>query len=166
MSTSRLFLCLSRLWRCSHLVPCSSVGPDRPNYLGVFPAMSPDAESVSSSSSPSSSDESPVAAPPASSVGSLGGALRVSYDCRKCRQCTLCNAKSTDESPLDYSEEIFPEVQGRIPWRSYEKVKTDDGETVRVPSGRLCLICFNVYRALSFLAACLSSRLWRCFLFL
>ena len=107
--------------------------------------MSPDAESVSSSSS-SSSDESGAPPPPPSSVGSSGGALRVSYTSRKSRHCTLCNAKSTDQSPLDYSEEIFPEVQGRIPWRSYEKVKMDDGEQVRVPSGKLCLICFNVYR--------------------
>ena len=124
--------------------------------------MSPDAESVSSSSS-SSSDESGAPPPPPSSVGSSGGALRVSYTSRKSRHCTLCNAKSTDESPLEYTEEIFPEVQGRIPWRSYEKVKMDDGEQVRVPSGKLCLICFNVYRALGFFAACLSSRLWRCF---
>ena len=35
-----------------------------------------------------------------------------------------------------------------LPWRSYDKVKQDDGDTVRVPSGKLCLICFNVYRAL------------------
>jgi hypothetical protein len=68
--------------------------------------MSPDAESVFSSSS-SSSDESGAPPPPPSSVGSSGGALRVSYTSRKSRHCTLCNAKSTDESPLEYTEEIF-----------------------------------------------------------
>ncbi|CAK9111622.1 Uncharacterized protein SCF082_LOCUS51789, partial [Durusdinium trenchii] len=69
---------------------------------------------------------------------------------RKPRCCQLCNGRSTDESPLEYpTDEIFPEVEGRLPWRSYEKAKEEDsGETVRVPSGRLCLICFNVYRAL------------------
>ena len=121
-------------------------------------AMSPDVESVSSSSSSSSeTSDAPPPPPPPSSVGSVGmAALRVCYTSRKCRQCTLCNAKSTEESPLEYAEEIFPEVQGRIPWRSYEKVKADDGEQVRVPSGKLCLICFNVYRALGFSAAFIS----------
>jgi len=34
----------------------------------------------------------------------------------------------------------------RRPWRSYRKVKGRvSGETVKVPEGKLCLLCFNVY---------------------
>ena len=91
----------------------------------------------------------------ASTAASLAiGLARISLTLRKPRCCQLCNGRSTDESPLEYlTDEIFPEVEGRLPWRSYEKAKEEDsGETVRVPSGRLCLICFNVYRALGILA--------------
>ena len=76
------------------------------------------------------------------------GAFPVSFDLRKARKCLLCNGSSTDQSPLEYTDDVFPEVHGRLPWRSYEKAKTKEGDTVRVPSGKLCLICFNVYRAL------------------
>ena len=53
---------------------------------------------------------------------------------------------SSDENPLEVTEEAA--VDMALPWRSYDKVKTADGDTVRVPSTKLCLICFNVYRAL------------------
>lgn len=60
----------------------------------------------------------------------------------------MCGATSTDVSPLEYAEDFYLEYQGRIPWRSYEKIRTKDGDQVRVPSGRIDMICFNVYRAL------------------
>ena len=82
---------------------------------------------------------------PASVVSSATG-LVVSHDHRKPRSCLLCNSTSSDESPLEVTEEAA--VDMALPWRSYDKVKTADGDTVRVPSGKLCLICFNVYRAL------------------
>ena len=85
-------------------------------------------------------------------ASSAGGLARISLTLRKPRCCQLCNGRSTDESPLDYAtDELFPEVEGRLPWRSYEKAK-EEASAVRVPSGRLCLICFNVYRALGILA--------------
>ena len=86
--------------------------------------------------------------------------LPVSFDLRKARKCLLCNGSSTDQSPLEYTDDVFPEVHGRLPWRSYEKAKTKEGDTVRVPSGKLCLICFNVYRALG-----TWTNLQQCFLF-
>ena len=81
---------------------------------------------------------------PASVVSSATG-LVISHDHRKPRTCLLCNSTSSDDSPLEVTEEAA--VDMALPWRSYDKVKQDDGDTVRVPSGKLCLICFNVYRA-------------------
>ena len=84
--------------------------------------------------------------------------LRISYTLRKARQCLLCNTSSTDESPLTYGDdEVSLEVQGRVPWRSYEKARADDGEVYKVPSGKLCLVCFNVYRALGHLACVVAT---------
>ena len=80
------------------------------------------------------------------SVVSSATGLVVSHDHRKPRSCLLCNSTSSDESPLGVTEEAALDMA--LPWRSYDKVKTADGDTVRVPSGKLCLICFNVYRAL------------------
>jgi len=82
---------------------------------------------------------------PASVVSSATG-LVISHDHRKPRTCLLCNSTSSDDSPLEVTEEAA--VDMALPWRSYDKVKQGDGDTVRVPSGKLCLICFNVYRAL------------------
>ena len=82
---------------------------------------------------------------PASVVSSAIG-LVVSHDHRKPRSCLLCNSTSSDESPLKATEEAAADMA--LPWRSYDKVKTADGDTVRVPSTKLCLICFNVYRGL------------------
>ena len=95
-----------------------------------------------------------VRARPASVVSSATG-LVVSHDHRKPRNCLLCNSTSSDESPLEVTEEAA--VDMALPWRSYDKVKQDDGDTVRVPSGKLCLICFNVYRALGTLVWPLSQ---------
>ena len=138
--------------------------------LGPWPAMASTSESSESAESeqPAAEDACvdsprPQAGLPrprarsgrASTAASLAGGLaRISLTLQKPRCCQLCNGRSTDESPLEYpTDEIFPEVEGRLPWRSYEKAKEEDsGETVRVPSGRLCLICFNVYRALGILA--------------
>ena len=112
-----------------------------------------------SSDSSSSSSDQEGGAPPASvkTAATEGLALRVSFTARKARVCLLCSAKSTDASPLEYLGEDLShqEVSGRLPWRAYEKVK-EDGEPVRAASGRCCLVCFNVYRALG--ASAVSSR--------
>ena len=80
----------------------------------------------------------------AASVVSSAIGLVVSHDHRKPRSCLLCNSTSSDESPFEVTEEAA--VGMALPWRSYDKVKTADGDTVRVPSTKLCLICFNVYK--------------------
>ena len=82
---------------------------------------------------------------PASVVSAAIG-LVVSHCHRKPRSCLLCNSTSSDESPLEVTEEAA--VGMALPWRSYDEVKTAHGNTGRVPSTKLCLICFNVYRAL------------------
>lgn len=104
------------------------------------------------SDSDSSTEDSPEEGAPAAAAPSVAststGRLWVVFDLRKARTCLLCNCSSTDQSPLDYGDEIQQEHEGRIPWRSYEKVKTREGDTVQVPSGKLDRICFNVFRAL------------------
>ena len=75
----------------------------------------------------------------------LLASLRVVYNLSKPCECQLCNSKSTDDTPLASS------VAGssKRPWRSYKKVKDRvSGKTVKVPEGKLCLLCFNVYRML------------------
>ena len=105
---------------------------------------------MASDSDGTSSDEGSAAPAHARSVASTGlgiGGLVVSYTLTKARKCLLCNGTSVDPTPLT-QEDGLPDPEGRLPWRSYEKKPGEDGDTVRVPSGKLCLVCFNVYRAL------------------
>ena len=77
--------------------------------------------------------------------------LRVAYNLTKSCTCCLCNAKSTDTSPLDgWEGDEDRLLGGRIPWSKYGKRALQDGsgELVRVPEGRIDLICLNVFRAL------------------
>lgn len=119
-------------------------------FFSAWPAQMAEPESSSSGGKSGSGEreERPTQkgrARPASVVSSAIG-LVVSHDHCKPRSCLLCNSTSSDESPLEVTEEAA--VGMALPWRSYDKVKTADGDTVRVPSTKLCLICFNVYRAL------------------
>ncbi|CAE7386793.1 unnamed protein product [Symbiodinium sp. CCMP2592] len=85
---------------------------------------------------------------PSSSTGSVTK-LRVEYNLAKSCTCCLCNAKSTDTSPLDgWEGDEDRLLDGRLPWSKYGKRAMPDGEVVRVPEGRLDLICLNVFRAL------------------
>ena len=68
-----------------------------------------------SSGSSSSSD----AGPEASTAPTAGEPLRISVAHTKASVCCLCQAKSTDPTPM-----------------------------VRVPEGRIDMVCFNVFRAL------------------
>ncbi|CAE7268998.1 unnamed protein product, partial [Symbiodinium sp. CCMP2456] len=72
--------------------------------------------------------------------------VRVVYDLTKACTCCLCNAKSTDESPLDgWEGDEDRLLDGRLPWSKYGKRLLPDGsgEIVRVPEGRIDLICLN-----------------------
>ncbi|CAE7243053.1 unnamed protein product [Symbiodinium sp. KB8] len=70
-----------------------------------------------------------------------GGGYRIIYSCSRASVCCLCQAKSTDPTPLD-----DPGMDGVIPWAKYRKMQ-HEGETVRVPEGKIDLICLNVFRA-------------------
>ena len=113
--------------------------------------MSSSAGSSSDSESDGQGHDAVVAGGASTAVSTVAGPL-VRFDLRKARTCLLCNSGSSDQSPLEYTDEIYPETGGRLPWRSYEKRKLEDGTLVRVPSGRLDLVCFNVYRGLGTLA--------------
>ena len=93
-----------------------------------------------SSGSSSSSD----AGPEASTAPTAGEPLRICVAHTKASVCCLCQAKSTDPTPL---AEPDPAGWGVIPWGKYRKLRVDD-EMVRVPEGRIDMVCFNVFRAL------------------
>ena len=87
------------------------------------------------------------------SAGTDAVHLRVVHHLSKPCVCMLCSAKSTDASPLlthGCAElEEGGEAAVKLPWKCHRKV-TDrvTSEQVRVPEGRVCLICFNVFRVL------------------
>ena len=67
------------------------------------------------------------------------------------RSCKMCKSVSTAESPL--ASATISDRYGRLnPWAKYMKqtVTAEDGSKrqMRVPSSKLCLICYNVWRAL------------------
>ena len=65
---------------------------------------------------------------------------------RACK-CCLCGSKRAHPSPLVSTlDEAAPEADNKRPWAKYRKVVPREGEEpVRVPEGRLCLPCFNVF---------------------
>ena len=71
---------------------------------------------------------------------------KVRCDLTKPCKCCLCNAASDEFSPLKGSSED-DKYAGRRPWNKYKTV-SDAAAAYRVAVGRLCLICWNVYRAL------------------
>ena len=73
-----------------------------------------------------------------------GGNYRISLSHSKPSVCCLCEAKSTDPTPL---AEPDPALGGVIPWGKYRKIRLED-EVVKVPEGRIDLICLNTFRAL------------------
>ena len=75
-----------------------------------------------------------------------GSMLPVVFHLSKACTCLLCSKSSVDPSPLTHAHENDA-WSGRRPWGKYRKV-TDQG--VRVPEGRICLLCFNVFRSLGY----------------
>ena len=64
--------------------------------------------------------------------------------------CKMCKGLSTLQSPLA-SAAISDRYGGLHPWAKYIKQLITDEEgsrQMRVPSSKLCLICYNVWRAL------------------
>ena len=85
---------------------------------------------------------------PSSAHGGLDN-LRVSLSHSKACVCCLCNAKSTDASPL-VGAEAGDRFGGARPWAKYGKRKdaANGDELVRVPEGKCCSFCFSTFRAL------------------
>eukprot|EP00435_Cladocopium_sp_Y103_P068297 s554_g31.t1 len=110
-------------------------------------------ESESSSSSAGHASAAPSQRAPSVATTGVGlGGLVICYTLTKARKCLLCNGTSVDENPLETADPFETTQDLKLPWKSYEKKQTPEGDTVRVPSGRLCMICFNVYRALGSLS--------------
>ena len=71
--------------------------------------------------------------------------VKLSYSHSKPCTCCMCNARSIDAAPFDYPD---PETGGCRPWTKYRKISLPDQEEVKVPEGRICLPCYNVFRSL------------------
>ena len=83
-----------------------------------------------------------------SSVGHVLANLAVSFTLSKACVCCLCNAKSTDPSPLLGADED-DQYGGARPSNKYRKVRDPEADTqVKVPELKLCLIYFGTFRAL------------------
>ena len=128
--------CSDRCWLKPWLYPLSS---SCPLSYEPMPEFEPTTDAASE------------AAP--TTAGTEAAHLRVVYHLSKPCVCMLCSAKSTDPTPLTSSalglEEAAEDAVSKLPWKCHRKV-TDrvTSEQARVPEGRLCLICFNVYRML------------------
>ena len=123
----------------------------------VFFAVNAVMASVSSSSSSESegaASHGDTARPESVANGGVGlGGLAICYTLGKPKVCLLYNGRSVDESPQTEESWADPE-DAKLPWKNYDKKQNSAGDTVRVPAGKLCLICFNVYRALGILVGC------------
>ena len=80
----------------------------------------------------------------ASTAGTLLALLAVIFIGVKTKTCRLCGCKSDEESPLTSTCHPDDDHGGRRPWRSYTK----HSQSEKRASGRLCLICWNVFRQL------------------
>ena len=63
----------------------------------------------------------------------------------KVSECCLCSARSTDPNPLVVDVQDAEAMEGHRPWAKYRKVPK---HSVRVPEGKCCLPCLNVFRLL------------------
>ena len=71
--------------------------------------------------------------------------LPISVEYSKPCECCLCSAKSTDPNPL--VQEV-DEAEGILLFRPWAKYRKMVEQGVRVPEGKCCLPCFNVFRLL------------------
>ena len=114
-----------------------------------------DSEASSSSDGNAAGKARSHKAPSVATTGGGLGALVICDTLTKARTCLLCNSTSVDDNRLEAADPFENRQDLKLPLKSYEKRKSPEGDAVRVPSGRLCLICSNVYRALGSLS-CLS----------
>ena len=64
-------------------------------------------------------------------------------------ECKLCTCTAGSGNPLRFADREPQEHGGCRPWAKYIN-SAMDGEVVRVPVGRLCLLCLNCYRQLGY----------------
>ncbi len=77
---------------------------------------------------------------------------RVDFPLQKHRQleCKLCGQTAGSGNPLRLADRAENDKYGNHrPWAKYLP-STIDGEAVRVPAGKLCLLCLNCYRQLGY----------------
>ncbi len=77
---------------------------------------------------------------------------RVDFPLQKHRQleCKLCRQTAGSGNPLRLADRAENERYGNHrPWAKYAH-STMDGEDVRVPVGKLCLLCLNCYQQLGY----------------
>ena len=97
-------------------------------------------------------DDAASQAPSSLGFGGVPGVqgLPVPLNLSKPCQCCLCNSRSSDASPFTVAHED-DQYGGARPWNKYRKVRDPESETqVRVPEGKICLICFSTFRALGY----------------
>ena len=83
-------------------------------------------------------------------LGSAVQGFPVSLNLSKPCQCCLCNSKSSDASPFHVAQED-DQYGGAQPWNKYRKVRDPETDSqVRVPEGKVCLICFSTFRGLGY----------------
>ena len=84
----------------------------------------------------------------------VGGAdvVKIVFHLSKVCLCCLCAAKSTDASPLSTASSL-DRWSGNRPWGKTRTVFDQvSGKSVKVPEGKICLICLNVFKLLGFMA--------------
>jgi hypothetical protein len=83
--------------------------------------------------------------------------LPVLWEGIKKKICRLCDQGSDSASPLVNARE-GDQFGGRRPWRNYKK-STKDGVTMRRACGRICSICWNVFRQKGRLSAHMHAHM-------
>ncbi len=85
-------------------------------------------------------------------ASSLAVPLPVCFTSDRHRQarCKLCNHRASSPSPFTGEGARGPEALsgGFRPWAKYLKTAVENGNLARMPSGRCCLPCWNVFFAL------------------
>ena len=94
----------------------------------------------------------------ASSVASKAFPISTCHS-KPCR-CCLCGSASTDASPLVTRMDEALELETKRPWAKYRKAFPPGEDPVRVPEGRLCLPCLNVFRLLGRGSGSSGSRVY------
>ena len=84
----------------------------------------------------------------------LGGAdaVKIVFHLSKVCLCCCCAAKSTDARPLSTASSL-DRWSGNRPWGKTRTVFDQvSGKSVKVPEGKICLICLNVFKLLGHMA--------------